>query len=277
VCGFQWAKQWLSGGKHIKPHSRKRRSEIFMNRKNSRRTIKNSAMVAGAPVALAVGLLAAAPAQAAVIDIRVDFQPNTGNGTSAGGNWNTVALSSGNASYLNNNLTDFQTGLGTNISLETPRLRGLDIPNSYFPAGASSTAATWDVDAALKDGVCTGFGLTSTLTIGNLSTDYRYTVEVIAYINHPPVGTSTFKLAYNGGDSSYEWNEHNNLGVMTWTDKTPNSSGQLVLTIGKTDPSIDTLMNAMRITSVAIPEPATIAGVAGLGSLALLRRRRNRK
>jgi hypothetical protein len=35
--------------------------------------------------------------------------------------------------------------------------------------------------------------------------------------------------------------------------------------------------NDIVLYSVIIPEPATIAGVLGLGSLALLRRRRNRK
>lgn len=242
-------------------------------------------------VALAIGLLAAAPAQAAPIidDIRVDFQNTSGGnvGTNAFPNWNVVALPSGNASYSTNNLIDFQDGLGTGISLEIPRLRGLDIPSStYFPAVASNTSVDWDVDAAIKDGACTGFNLTSTLTIGGLDTNLRYTIEVISYINHAPVGTSTFTLQGAGAAESKSWNAYtaytnyvNDVApdvVMTWTDQTPDANGKLTLTIGKTDPSIDTVINAMRITSIPEPSALTLVGFGLLGMLMLGRARRQK-
>lgn len=87
-----------------------------MSWKNSRWAIKTFAMVAAAPVALAIGLLAAAPAQAQV-DIRIDFQNSSpfNLGVDATPNWNVFSLRGEGSSISTSSLIDNKTGLGTGI------------------------------------------------------------------------------------------------------------------------------------------------------------------
>jgi hypothetical protein len=211
---------------------------------------------------------------ASMLDVRVDYNNRAVQAVGvATGNWNSIAYDDNDTTT--SGLIDYNTSIATTLAV---------IGSNW---GSFSHGETWSSDedwveiAASTDGLA-GKDAASTLTFSGLDTQKQYQVEVVSAYGSSNLGTVTVDI--NGvfantnydntmtGNVSQGWsmiNAFNNQDWIIWSSITPNSNGDLVLSLAN-DGTNWGILNSVRI--VEVPEPATMA-LLGLGGL-LLRRKK---
>ncbi|MEM0896970.1 MAG: PEP-CTERM sorting domain-containing protein [Verrucomicrobiota bacterium] len=248
-----------------------------------------------------LGILALVVTGEGATVVQVDFNDN-GDSISAppvagdpGGNWNVIPLvNSGSVA----NLTDFQTGGGSGVSMTLTNFSQSDSPpNGDSVFGWTSTA--WvDIEAG-ADGVQVVEDLSTpgppSIVFGGLNPGSLYRVEVVAVV---PFGQSIDQ--FDG--SSFEVNgsaatRNSNPGFpfdstdwnlqlatffqawMIWDDVVP-SSGEITVDLIPSGAGIFedvTIINAIRLEEFAIPEPSASILLLFGGLMGLSRRIRRRR
>lgn len=237
----------------------------------------------------------------------VDFNQNTGAGSTPGITWNEEITPD-----------DPDSGLGLLDTNGNPSSINITFSGSINNSGSSSDqwsgrdanqAPLWSTPEALFDRLFVGDGNTATMTISGLNPSLTYSFEIASGYDSgsaargPATYTMTggngdaegFRLFFDQDDNLQQESKGTNVlwaantatsgagdldeeGWLGWFDVLPNSSGEISLFIdvdeGGTGTNPRGSLNAMQIT--AIPEPGTLmlVGIAlGAGLLTLRRRR----
>jgi hypothetical protein len=239
---------------------------------------------------MAWAALAAGPAQASPLDLRVDFADDNTDPT---GNWNIIDTFSGPLHNLesHDDLIDFNTGLDSGIDLDTWGWRRSTQTDDWNPSNPGPTWLDSEKDAAY-DYIWDYNGGDATITFSGLDNSKFYDVELICSSNSgtgnqtatytldggffviSPDGTPSADGRFNHLSQGYEAGQW-----MTWSNVAP-SSGVIEVTMNATG-SDRARANAIRLVEVipgqVIPEPATMLAVlAGAGALGGYVRRRRR-
>jgi hypothetical protein len=233
---------------------------------------------------MAWAALAAGPALAAPLDVRVDFADDNTDPT---GNWNIIDTFSGQSFNLesDDDLIDFNTGLDSGIDLETWGFRRSTQTDDWNPANPGPTWLDSEKDAAY-DYIWDYNGGDATITFSGLDNSKFYDVELICSSNSGS-GNQTatytldggfFVISPDGTPSADGRFNHLSQGYtagqwMTWSNVAP--SGGVIEVTMNTSGSDRGRANAIRLVEVVpgqvIPEPTTALLVL-LGLPALVRR-----
>jgi hypothetical protein len=214
-------------------------------------------------------------AQAALMDIRCDFQ-NTG--PVPAGNWNDIEYATYTVPTLG--LIDYGTGLPTAVSTVGANWGSFDWGEAWTPS------VDWVETAAAIDGFAGSDGtLPTTQTFSGLDSGKKYKVEVVSAESGLGLETLTLNGSYADtnylntmtGNVSQNWSlptARANQDWMIWSSIAPDANGDLVLSI--TAGGNWGILNAARI--VEVPEPGTLVllSLAGLSGLAMVWIRRRR-
>lgn len=216
-------------------------------------------------------LAVSVPAQAALLDVRVDFQ---NGGAVPAGNWNDIEWSS--YGTTTSGLKDYNTGLATTVATVGTTWGSFDWGETW------PTAVDWVEQAAAIDGFAGARA--STQTFSGLDSGKQYKVEVVSAESGLP---NKCTLTINGSyaDTNYDNNMTGNVSQnwdmvaaranhdwMIWSSIAPDANGDLVISL--TTGGDWGVINAARILEV--PEPSTLvllAGLVGMFALGYLRRK----
>lgn len=212
-------------------------------------------------VAAACVLALSSSAEAAIIDARVDFNDNV----AAPAGWNLIADPSDTGTV--HNLTDFNTGLATGVTLQ--------VTDPFINSGGnysvtwSNPYAPWVDASVLSDyGVLVGSDAAQVVLDGLDPAD-TYQIELLSVRGS---GTSNTSFLVNGqagtivdgGGSTTAWNAQNdgytNQDFMLWSAVSPDSSGQIVIDVSTG--SNYAFLNGLRL--YAVPEPSGFALCLGM-------------
>ena len=235
----------------------------------------------GAVLYAAMMLAVAGQAQAGLVDIRIDLGGRNGQ---TGGNWNDISSLTG----LTPNLIDFNTGLGTGVSMS-----GAGSPWRDFFGDTNSTLPNqfWFTQPAARDGVGLQDNQTGVFTLAGLTDASLYQVEVISvrtrggqsfnYHNTITVEDDLADRTYRGTAVKTPWvSTHDGLAVhgldvgnwLIWDNVAP--VGGTIRIANTAAGDTNGIINAIRILEV--PEPTSLA-LLGLGALAMTAGRRRRQ
>jgi hypothetical protein len=219
-----------------------------------------------------VNIAAVSEATLAPLDVRVDFQKD-GGAVPAAGHWNAIELSG--YATTSGPLIDYTTGSATLV-------KTVGTNWGTYAAGLPWSPAGWVETAAATDGFAGSWA--STQTFSGLNIPKNYKVEVVSAYRTMSTATLTINGSYADknydntmtGDVSLNWDmltALNNKDWMIWSSIAPNPDGKLVISL--TTGGGWGILNAVRISEVPVPEPATMC-LLGLGGLSLLRRKRSK-
>ena len=220
-------------------------------------------------LSLLVVLLSAAAAQAAPLEILIDFGAG-GVAPTLGGTWNT--LTDPHATFWN--VYDSAGNLLPGVSVVSPAWTATDV--------MSNTTYAWQkewVDArVLTDFFFIRMGSLSAVYIRGLPAGQLYDVEVAAAAE-PMMGSWVADYTVNATAATVPPSDASSLGfdpesaymtIMRWQGVPLDYNGELMLMLQTDLPDYQGMVNAMRIT----PEPTSAAVLLlGLGA-SLIRRRR---
>lgn len=231
----------------------------------------------GAALALCLGVLAAGPATAGQIMI------NYGGTATGSGVWNNSASPAAAAAYGSlGSLVDFVSGANTGISMTIAN-------GSHFGDPANHAGTSTVTGAAAAAGFNGSSGLDSfysstnnfngstanpRVTFSGLDLGQVYTFTIFASRIgaggdnrtglYTLIGASTVSGTLNASENTSQ--------VLVLSGLTPDASGRIVLSLARdlanTNASGFTYLNALRIDSSPVPEPATcvLLGAAGLAA-----------
>lgn len=213
----------------------------------------------------AAAVLGMVPADAqAALDLRIDFG---GSAASPGTNWNTVTTE-----VTNSAVTDFVTGdtsHGVTFSFDSSAT--LTATNNHWDV--SNDGPDWldPSKSAAVDAIRSGWNTVYTITFSDLDPGETYTLE---FVSSSSSENKVIPWRVNGGTAT-NWNfkadGYENGDWMTWVEIQPDANNQIVLKNDKRQ--VNPHINAVRLTSTAVPEPGSIL-LAGSGGLLLMLRRR---
>jgi hypothetical protein len=216
----------------------------------------------------------ARPTQAA--DIRIDLSNLVGT---TAGNWNNIS----NLTGLTSNLIDFPTGAATGVSINGAGSTWQDFfgdNNGTFPN------RDWLIQPATKDGAGLQSGLTGTYLFSGL-VDSSYKIEVVTarttfdYLNTITVNGGLANRTELGTAVVTPWRSTSDgLTPGNWLiwDNIAPLNGNIRIT-DVAGPSTLGMINAIRIVTAAVPEPASfvMGGTAMLLGLVVAGLRRLRR
>ncbi len=217
---------------------------------------------------LVLGLATAAHAQVFLID----FGPNATTSTG----WNNLTGASSTSVSISLVASD---GSATTAQLITSVS-----PNHFTNAGTTSATTTaFGAFPSTAVGDFLASSNTSTvLTITGLDPSRSYSFEFFASRSGGPGTRTTDYTLTNGGRTASALTSldagDNISNTSIISSFTPSTEGQIVLTLtrGAGNTVGFTYLNAMTITTSPVPEPASFAGLAGLGALGFVATRRRR-
>ncbi len=218
---------------------------------------------------LTVGSALCAPAQAGLVDIRIDLSTFLG---STPGNWNNIS----NITGLTTGLIDFNTGAATSVSIDGTGSDWLDFfgdDDGAFPDQG------WLIQPATVDGAGLLTDLTGTFTISGLS-DGAYQLELVAarttfgYLNTFTVNGALANRTFLDTPVVTPWGSTTDgLEAGNWLiwDNVVASDGQITIT-DIAGPGTLGILNAIRISQIPAPGGLAVLGLTGL--MGARRRRR---
>lgn len=216
--------------------------------------------------------LAAGAAQAAMLDVRIDFNTGTTAATAPGGNWNTVIHSASSQSLI-----DFNTGLSSGTTITVSGWTTLGGGTNNWNE-ATNPGPTW-LDAgklAAEDRIYNNPNATNsrtgTITIAGLDSSKQYIIELVAAENTSNANTAADFQVQSGPVTAFNIkNDGYTAGNwLTWTNVTPISGSITITAMGDINTQERISANALRVLEV--PEPGSLA-LVGIASLLLLPRR----
>lgn len=217
------------------------------------------------------------PVQAALVDIRVDFNDRAPTPTG----WYCVGNQTDTSTV--HNLTDFNTGLATGITLQITNAFAGSTTNQDVTW--SNPFAPWADLLAMRDYAALGNGdYTAQIVISGLDRSSTYVVGMLAYRDSPTADNSFLingvaGVIVDGGGSTTAWNTKRdgvtNQDFMQWLALAPDINGRFVIDV--TTSANYAFLNGMRLAST-VPEPSSAilllsAAVGGWCLSARMRRR----
>ena len=216
---------------------------------------------------LTVGSALCAPAQAGLVDIRIDLSTLVG---STPGNWNNIT----NITGLTTGLIDFNTGAATAVSIDGT---GSPWTDFFGDDGGAFPDQGWLIQPATVDGA--GLNVTGTYTLSGLN-DGAYQLELVSarttfgYLNTFTVNGALANRTFLDTPVVTPWDSTiDGLEAGNWLiwDNVVASDGQITIT-NAAGPGTLGILNAIRISQIPAPGGLALLGLTGL--MGARRRRR---
>ncbi len=209
-----------------------------------------------------VGSAMCAPAQAQLVDIRIDLSTFL---SSTPGNWNNIS----NLIGLTTGLIDFNTGAATFVSIDGT---GSPWTDFFGDNDGAFPNQDWLIQPATVDGAGLLTGLTGTFTLGGLSDARTYQLELVSarttfnYLNVFTVNGSLANRTFLNTPVVTPWNSTSD-GLepgnwLIWDDVVP-VGGQITI-MDLAGPGTLGILNAIRISQIPAPGGLAVLGLAGL-------------